>query len=87
MELEEDLNHFHHTYTLLSYFSQTMYYQEVNTSTNLELVAKSVQVSCAMQGKQGRNGAQTDLGVDITPKLSSWNSQCNRLYSKACQQL
>ena len=30
--------------------------------------------------------AETDLGVDITPKLS-WNSQCNRLYSKACQQL
>jgi hypothetical protein len=29
---------------------------------------------------------ETDLGVDITPKLS-WNSQCNRLYSKACQQL
>ena len=29
---------------------------------------------------------ETDLGVDITPKLT-WNSQCNRLYSKACQQL
>ena len=29
---------------------------------------------------------ETDLGVDITPRLS-WNSQCNRIYSKACQQL
>ena len=27
---------------------------------------------------------EKDLGVDITPKLL-WNSQCNRLYSKACQ--
>ncbi len=30
--------------------------------------------------------SEKDLGVDITPKLS-WNAQCNRLYSKACQQL
>ena len=29
---------------------------------------------------------EKDLGVDITPKLS-WNSQCDRLYTKACQQL
>ena len=29
---------------------------------------------------------ETDLGVDIAPNLT-WNSQCNRLYSKACQQL
>ncbi len=29
---------------------------------------------------------EKDLGVDITPKLL-WNHQCNRLYSKACQQL
>ena len=29
---------------------------------------------------------ETDLGVDITPRLS-WNSQCDRLYNKACQQL
>ena len=29
---------------------------------------------------------ETDLGVDITPRLS-WSSQCDRLYNKACQQL
>ena len=29
---------------------------------------------------------EKDLGVDITPKLS-WNSQCDRIYTKACQQL
>ena len=29
---------------------------------------------------------EKDLGVDITPRLS-WNSQCDRLYNKACQQL
>ena len=29
---------------------------------------------------------ETDLGVDITPRLS-WNSQCDRIYTKACQQL
>ena len=29
---------------------------------------------------------EKDLGVDITPKLL-WNSQCDRIYSKACQQL
>jgi len=30
--------------------------------------------------------SEKDLGVDVTPKLS-WSLQCNRLYSKACQQL
>ncbi len=30
--------------------------------------------------------SEKDLGVDVTPKLS-WNAQCDRLYSKACQQL
>ena len=30
--------------------------------------------------------SEKDLGVDITPKLN-WTSQCNRIYSKACQQL
>ncbi len=29
---------------------------------------------------------EKDLGVDITPKLL-WNSQCDRIYSKACQKL
>ena len=29
---------------------------------------------------------EKDLGVDITPKLT-WTAQCNRLYSKASQQL
>ena len=30
--------------------------------------------------------SEKDLGVDITPKLN-WNMQCDRIYSKACQQL
>ena len=30
--------------------------------------------------------SENDLGVEITPKLS-WNMQCDRIYSKACQQL
>ena len=30
--------------------------------------------------------SENDLGVDITPKLT-WNMQCDRIYSKACQQL
>ena len=29
---------------------------------------------------------EKDLGVDITPRLN-WAPQCNRIYSKACQQL
>ena len=29
---------------------------------------------------------EKDLGVNITPKLT-WNLQCDRIYSKACQQL
>ena len=29
---------------------------------------------------------EKDLGVDITPKLS-WTVQCDRIYTKACQQL
>ena len=37
---------------------------------------------CALQNVQ----SEKDLGVDITNKLS-WNTQCDRLYSKACQQL